>query len=251
MRLRAGVAAVTSLLFLLAGGSPAAANESVRVEPGVLVVDGDPARSNGIEIEYSEDEVAFIITDFRHHTVPVTSQSCEPLFDFDTDDQAVCDGTGVSAVRYTGGRFFDRVEIDLDVEGSPPTPFPTTVDTGAGPDSISLFGGTNATVHGGPGRDRMGGGQVTDTNSFFGDGGRDRLFDGNGNDLLDGGTGPDRLRALHAGADQLLGGSGNDRLVGDDGIADTTMDCGTGAKDRVRFDRALDSPIGCERSTAD
>jgi|GEM_PF-6155829 len=70
-------------------------------------------------------------------------------------------------------------------------------------DGISLGGGNgNDLLEGTSGEDRLSGGNGDDR--LFGLAGHDRLEGGRGDDLLDGGS----------GADLLIGGKGNDRLIG-------------------------------------
>jgi Ca2+-binding RTX toxin-like protein len=73
----------------------------------------------------------------------------------------------------------------------------------AGNDDIQVAGGVRlgTVLYGGPGNDRLKGGNGT--NILVGCDGNDELIGGNGNDLLIGGN----------GADRLIGGAGNDILV--------------------------------------
>ena len=76
---------------------------------------------------------------------------------------------------------------------------------------------------GGPGRDRLFGRDGDD--SLFGGDGNDRLYGGRGDDTLSGGDGNDRLYGGR-GDDTLFGGDGNDRLSG--GKGDDTLSGGDG-----------------------
>lgn len=82
-------------------------------------------------------------------------------------------------------------------------------------DGVTIFAGNgNNVVSGTSGEDRLDGGNGNDTLSGLD--GHDWLTGGNGNDYLLGGTGNDRLDGEN-GNDQLDGGDGNDLLTGDNG----------------------------------
>lgn len=87
-----------------------------------------------------------------------------------------------------------------------------------------------------------------------GGGGADRLYGGSGNDVI-AGQGSDDYLYGGGGADVLTGGSGHDELLGwngpdvlraADGLADENLNCGLG-RDRVIRDRIDPHSIGCER----
>jgi Ca2+-binding RTX toxin-like protein len=81
-------------------------------------------------------------------------------------------------------------------------------------------------------------------NSLFGLDGDDTLDGLGGDDTLDGAGGNDLLTG-GAGLDRLLGGIGNDVLDARDGVSDTSVDCGAGARDRALLD-GREASTGCE-----
>jgi len=108
----------------------------------------------------------------------------------------------------------------------------STVDGGAGDDTISSTGNCNDIISGGDGDDRLLGGVGNDrldggagTDRLEGGDGTDTLTGGDGNDTLLGGIGTDALTGS-AGDDILAGGAGNDRLVGGDGADQLAGDAG-------------------------
>ncbi len=78
---------------------------------------------------------------------------------------------------------------------------------------------------------------TSDANSFFGNGGRDRLALGEGNDRGYGGNSSDLVLG-GAGEDALFGGSGKDRIVG--GMGQDTLSGGLDA-DRFIFKQAAET----------
>ena len=100
------------------------------------------------------------------------------------------------------------------------------LEGGAGDDTLhgesgndTLVGGSGSDViYGGEGSDTINdaGGQISDSNRFYGEGGNDIIAGGSGNDVLDGGEGNDSLYGGN-GNDDLDGGNGTDSLNGGDG----------------------------------
>lgn len=82
------------------------------------------------------------------------------------------------------------------------------------------------------------GATLLDIQRYKGGAGADTISGTPGADVLDG----------SGGADQLFGLGGNDILNAQDGIADTTLDCGLGTGDVANRDRASIDPVplGCE-----
>ena len=90
----------------------------------------------------------------------------------------------------------------------------------------------------------------TDGNDrVFGRGGYDGLVGYGGSDLLSGGAKADYISAVEAsanpGEDTVDGGGDNDFIVAIDKTKDT-IDCGTGIRDRVYYDKNLDTLTNCE-----
>jgi Ca2+-binding RTX toxin-like protein len=109
---------------------------------------------------------------------------------------------------------------------------------GGGADVFNGSGGTQGSVYGGTGADKIRGGAGDDT--LFGDGGADILRGGLGDDALDGGTEADQMfgglgddsLAGGTGADLLRGGEGDDRLTGGTGVDTFVFTRGQGT-DRI------------------
>ena len=77
----------------------------------------------------------------------------------------------------------------------------------------------------------------------------ENVVGGRGDDSLTGSAARNRLTG-GLGVDALRGLGANDVLVADDGVADSELDCGDGARDTALVD-PLDPPtIGCERVPA-
>jgi Ca2+-binding RTX toxin-like protein len=106
-----------------------------------------------------------------------------------------------------------------------PYAFPTTVDAGAGDDSVTGGAGGDRLI-GGDGNDRLTGNAGNDT--LLGDAGNDRLYGNDGNDQLFGAAGQDSLTGGN-GSDLLDGGVNNDYLYADDGVAGNDTIAGGGA----------------------
>jgi Ca2+-binding RTX toxin-like protein len=139
---------------------------------------------------------------------------------------------------------------------------PTTVNGGAGPDTIvasnsvgdTLAGGNgNDSIVGGSGPDLLDGGNGADTlmagtgnQILTGDAGNDSLTGESGDDLLKGGLGDDSLTA-GTGNNTLKGGAGDDSLDGSGGgddllIAGTGNNVLVGAVNGVGLDTLLGGP---------
>ncbi|HYE21461.1 MAG TPA: hypothetical protein VEA69_23640 [Tepidisphaeraceae bacterium] len=104
----------------------------------------------------------------------------------------------------------------VTLTGSKTKPYllPSTLEGGAGHDSLSAGGGTDV-LRGGIGNDRLTGNGGND--SAYGESGDDRLFGNDGNDRLYGGFGLDSITG-GLGGDLLDGGANNDKLYADDGV---------------------------------
>lgn len=107
---------------------------------------------------------------------------------------------------------------------------------------ICGFNAPPARCAGTPGDDELYGSQGGDR--MYGRGGNDDIFASYGNDRLFGGFGIDLLYG-GPGTDRFDGGPGNDQAHADDGEVDL-IDCGTGARDEVWFDRGRDVVENCE-----
>ena len=110
-------------------------------------------------------------------------------------------------------------------------------DTGHGTDTIMTSTIENITT--GAGSDIIFA-NTADNIMDTGDGGNDRLYGADGDDVLIGGLGNDHLYGSY-GRDNLAGGDGNDRLYGDygndilnGGLGDDRIDGGAG-KDTIVF----------------
>src|SRR3954471_12661076 len=106
-----------------------------------------------------------------------------------------------------------------------PYRFPTTIDGGAGDDSLSGGAGADRLV-GGDGNDRLTGNAGNDT--LLGDAGDDRLNGNDGNDQLFGAAGRDSLTGGN-GSDLPDGGGNNDYPYADDSVLGNATIQGGGA----------------------
>jgi Ca2+-binding RTX toxin-like protein len=88
-------------------------------------------------------------------------------------------------------------------------------------------------------------GPVATTNTLIGGRGIDSLLGGNGADKLKGNNGRDSLRG-RKGPDVYKGGRGSDTLQTLDGIRDTAISCGPGARDLLRADKVDPQSRNCE-----
>ncbi len=120
-----------------------------------------------------------------------------------------------------------------------------------GDDFIDSFAG-NDTIRGGEGSDQLEGGAGatgSDDDALFGGPGPDSLYGYGGDDLLAGGPGTDTIDATETsgdpGTDTVKGGGGSDGIDAADGHRDR-IDCGTGSRDEVWFDKSLDTVENCE-----
>ena len=111
-------------------------------------------------------------------------------------------------------------------------------------------------LFGGDGHDWMSGDTYgpsdtsTDGNDrVFGEAGSDGMAGYGGSDILSGGDGRDYVYAIenskNPGEDTVKGGADNDFIDAIDKTKDT-IDCGSGAKDRVYYDKNLDTVERCE-----
>jgi hypothetical protein len=111
-------------------------------------------------------------------------------------------------------------------------------------------------LYGGDGHDWMSGDTYGPPDSstdgedrVFGGAGSDGMVGYGGGDLLSGGIGRDYIYAVEhsngPGEDTVKGGGGDDFIEAIDKTRDT-IDCGAGTKDRVYYDKDLDTIQGCE-----
>ncbi|HET7271477.1 MAG TPA: hypothetical protein VFI90_10375 [Rubrobacter sp.] len=111
-------------------------------------------------------------------------------------------------------------------------------------------------LFGGDGHDWMSGDAYgpTDTSTdgddrVIGEAGSDGMVGYGGSDVLSGGDGRDYAYAVESsknpGEDTVRGGADNDFIDAIDKTKDT-IDCGTGTKDRVYYDKDLDTVERCE-----
>jgi len=147
-----------------------------------------------------------------------------------------------------GASVFNADEGDDVVTDSPGA---DTVLGGLGDDRIR--GGDDVSLEGEGGQDRIWGGDGDDVlfgraghDTLWGELGADYLEGGRGHDRLSGGAGNDQLYGGHD-VDRLRGGAGNDELIAYDGSADL-VDCGAG-DDIAHVDRR-DKVVGCEHVIA-
>ena len=132
---------------------------------------------------------------------------------------------------------------------------PDTLNGSAGGDDMDARqAGDN--LYGGEGQDWMSGDTYGPADSstdgedrMFGGAGSDGMVGYGGGDLLSGGIGRDYIYAVEhsngPGEDTVRGGSGDDFIEAIDKTKDT-IGCGAGAKDRVYYDKGLDTIQGCE-----
>ena len=142
------------------------------------------------------------------------NDTAETLVGTDETDQ-IFGGGGNDTITGAGG-----IDILYGGEGA------DRLEGGAGDDTLhgesgndTLVGGSGSDViYGGEGSDTINdaGGQISDSNRFYGEGGNDIIAGGSGNDVLDGGEGNDSLYGGN-GNDDLDGGNGTDSLNGGDG----------------------------------
>jgi Ca2+-binding RTX toxin-like protein len=115
----------------------------------------------------------------------------------DDGEHVSCKGKNVLLVVVHTGDLDDTVRLS-GIEAF--------IDVGAGHDRVIL--GSQATVVGGPGRDRITGGDGNDV--LRGGGGDDVLIGGDGTDVIRGASGDDDLRSKDGEKDRLSGGGGTD-----------------------------------------
>lgn len=132
---------------------------------------------------------------------------------------------------------------------------PDTLNGSVGSDDMDARQ-ANDRLFGGDGHDWMSGDAYgpTDTSTdgddrVIGEAGSDGIAGYGGGDVLSGGDGRDYLFAVenskNPGEDTVRGGPGNDFIDAIDKTKDT-IDCGTGTRDRVYYDKNLDTVERCE-----
>ncbi len=151
----------------------------------------------------------------------------------------------------------DDVVIADNGRGGPGDDFLSVVsgDAGAGNDILRCLRDGLCHLRGGPGNDRLTGGNAGNSpDQLAGGSGSDFLDGRDGRDTLAGGRGDDRLRG-GARADVLRGGPGADTLEArelrslGERTARDDVDCGPGRRDRAVAD-PRDQVTRCERITA-
>jgi Ca2+-binding RTX toxin-like protein len=130
---------------------------------------------------------------------------------------------------------------------------------GAG-DDVTAGDGADK-VYGGPGGDQVLGDYSASGSDFaggdeiYGEDGGDYLYGGGGSNQISGGPGNDYIDVeQHGGVDvpgedTVRAGGGNDEIEAADGLRDV-INCGGGKKDRVIYDKGLDTVTKCERKRA-
>jgi hypothetical protein len=132
---------------------------------------------------------------------------------------------------------------------------PDTLNGSAGGDDMDARQAGDR-LFGGGGHDWMSGDTYgpADTSTdgddrVLGEAGSDGLVGYGGSDVLSGGDGRDYLYAVenskNPGEDTVRGGPSNDFIDAIDKTKDT-IDCGTGTRDRVYYDKSLDTVEKCE-----
>jgi hypothetical protein len=132
---------------------------------------------------------------------------------------------------------------------------PDTLNGSAGGDDMDARQAGDR-LFGGGGHDWMSGDTYgpADTSTdgddrVLGEAGSDGLVGYGGSDVLSGGDGRDYLYAVenskNPGEDTVRGGPSNDFIDAIDKTKDT-IDCGTGTRDRVYYDKSLDTVERCE-----
>lgn len=135
------------------------------------------------------------------------------------------------------------------------TDAPDTLNGSAGDDDMDARQAGDD-LYGGDGHDWMSGDTYGPADSstdgadrVFGGVGSDGMVGYGGGDLLSGGDGRDYLYAVELsngpGEDTVKGGRSNDYIDAIDKTRDA-IDCGAGTKDRVYYDKDLDTIKGCE-----
>jgi autotransporter-associated beta strand protein len=136
-------------------------------------------------------------------------------------------------LRISGNSGDDVIAIETDALAA----YPVTINGGAGNDTI--YGNAEADrIFAGDGNDIVNGNDGRDT--IYGETGDDSLRGGGGSDLCDGGDGIDTVRG-DAGNDNLSGGANPDRLRGSAG--NDTLD-GGGGRDLLAGETGDDSLFG-------
>jgi Ca2+-binding RTX toxin-like protein len=244
--------------------------------PDMLVFDAGPGEVNRVTIEgdaVGSSRVRFVVRDETASlqagdgcsqgdagTVECSAATVGPLRLGDGDDRLTAftgqafggEGADELSVRYgrlRGGEGDDVLTGGLG-EGGPGRDrlVVTTIGRGgAGDDTVRCATDSYCTIDGGPGDDRIRGGDNRDR--LFGRGGDDVLWGKREVDILEGNRGDDRLFGGPHG-DDLRGGVGNDRMFSREnrfsGAFPDRVDCGPGRGDRAVADRR-DDPARCER----
>lgn len=177
---------LASSLVLVLVASPAQAS-SVAVVGVELLISVEPGEKNNLIVEMVGNRI--LISD----TAGVEpGRGCH-----DDGEHVSCKGKNVLLVAIHTGDLDDTVRVS-GIEAF--------IDVGAGNDRVIL--GSQATVVGGPGRDRLVGGDGNDL--LRGGGGDDVLIGGDGTDVMRGASGEDDLRSRDGEKDRVSGGGGTD-----------------------------------------
>jgi len=161
---------------------------------------------------------------FDNGTLTVAGTADDDFIFIDGADHFTAASSDLLRVKHSAGfgRVFDKADVDL-----------LAIDALAGDDVVLMhLIDAPATISGGLGNDRLGGGNGDDSISgnagndridggaggdrLAGNGGRDRLAGGSGSGLVSGNDDNDRLFGGNGG-DWLAGGAGRDRLFGEAG----------------------------------
>jgi Ca2+-binding RTX toxin-like protein len=199
---RVAVAIAAACIGWLGWAAPARAGTAFVDQNVALRYQAPPGETNGVSV------VSF-------GTFFIVTESTAPL-----DVAAGCTLESQHTARCTGAIVSVEVSLgdqdDQFTAGDGSAGYTLTVDTGAGNDSVDLFGSAvGASITGGPGNDNLRG---SDRFADFVSGGEgdDRLEGDDadnhlqgGNDTLDGGPGDDTLFG-DVGSDDLIGGDGVD-----------------------------------------
>jgi hemolysin type calcium-binding protein len=179
---------LTALAALLLVLVPSAAEaSSVAVVGEELLVGADPGEANRIIVEVVGNSI--LVSD------PAGMEAGKGCHD--DGEHVSCKAKNVVLVSVQTGDLNDTVRV---------SGLEAFVDVGPGNDRVIL--GSQATVVGGSGNDRLTGGDGNDL--LQGGSGNDVLKGGSGKDVLKAGAGDDRLEAQDGTRDRVSGGAGDD-----------------------------------------
>ena len=230
---RAGLVA-SGLVLALAAPTAASATITANVDGDVIRVEGGN-EGNSIEVFYN------LFTGELQFSDPagvVGTATCP-----EGGGELQCPTTPTTArVSFETGGGEDTVEFLVSYTRFVGPFLATDFIGGPGNDTFSAFG--RGTLDGGPGADRLLGGDHGDAgNRIRGGGGKDRLTDNEGSDKLFGEGGADVLVGGDD-RDRYSGGAGKDLIRAKDFTKDLGIDCGSG-RDRLRSDPFDPKPKSC------